>query len=171
MTKHVGTRWYCAPELLLSCYNYGSAVDVWSASCTFAELPGRIPIFPGTAAMNLLQRIIAILRTPEEEELELVQSEHLRRFLESQRFCCGIPFSSLFPRADPWGLDLLKKMLVSDQKKSITVIEALQHPHLAGLYDPAVDIPAQFPVETCLSYLTEENTIREKIWQEMLHYQ
>jgi serine/threonine protein kinase len=29
MTEYVVTRWYRAPELLLSCYQYTAAIDVW----------------------------------------------------------------------------------------------------------------------------------------------
>lgn len=29
MTEYVVTRWYRAPELLLSCSGYTSAIDVW----------------------------------------------------------------------------------------------------------------------------------------------
>jgi mitogen-activated protein kinase 1/3 len=37
LTKHVVTRWYRAPELILL-QDYSSAVDVWSLGCIFAEL-------------------------------------------------------------------------------------------------------------------------------------
>lgn len=29
MTEYVVTRWYRAPELLLSCTGYSAAIDVW----------------------------------------------------------------------------------------------------------------------------------------------
>ncbi len=29
MTEYVVTRWYRAPELLLSCFQYTAAIDVW----------------------------------------------------------------------------------------------------------------------------------------------
>ncbi|XP_022943074.1 mitogen-activated protein kinase homolog NTF3-like [Cucurbita moschata] len=45
MTEYVVTRWYRAPELLLSC-DYGTSIDVWSVGCIFAEILGRTPIFP-----------------------------------------------------------------------------------------------------------------------------
>jgi serine/threonine protein kinase len=41
------TRWYRAPELLLSCDHYTAAIDVWSVGCILAELLGRRPLFPG----------------------------------------------------------------------------------------------------------------------------
>ena len=47
MTEYVVTRWYRAPELLLSCAEYTVAIDVWSCGCILAELLGRKPLFPG----------------------------------------------------------------------------------------------------------------------------
>lgn len=47
MTEYVVTRWYRAPELLLSCDHYTAAIDVWSVGCILAELLGRRPLFPG----------------------------------------------------------------------------------------------------------------------------
>ena len=36
MTEYVVTRWYRAPELLLSCDHYSAAIDVWcGAWCHF----------------------------------------------------------------------------------------------------------------------------------------
>lgn len=45
MTSQVVTRWYRAPELLLGAKLYGSAVDIWSCGCIFAELMLRTPYF------------------------------------------------------------------------------------------------------------------------------
>ena len=41
------TRWYRAPEIMLSNAEYTCAVDVWSAGCIFGEMLGRRPLFPG----------------------------------------------------------------------------------------------------------------------------
>ena len=38
LTKHVVTRWYRAPELILLASKYSAGVDVWSVGCIFAEL-------------------------------------------------------------------------------------------------------------------------------------
>jgi mitogen-activated protein kinase 1/3 len=57
LTKHVVTRWYRAPEVVLA-QPYCAAVDIWSIGCIFAELIGmmkgnqddskkRRPLFPG----------------------------------------------------------------------------------------------------------------------------
>mmetsp|Transcript_12081 Transcript_12081/g.20369 ORF Transcript_12081/g.20369 Transcript_12081/m.20369 type:complete len:328 (+) Transcript_12081:208-1191(+) len=38
LTKHVVTRWYRPPEIILTQKRYDSAVDIWSAGCIMAEL-------------------------------------------------------------------------------------------------------------------------------------
>ena len=48
MTDYVATRWYRAPELLLSMREYNESVDVWSVGCIFAELIRKRPFLPGT---------------------------------------------------------------------------------------------------------------------------
>jgi len=63
MTEHVITRWYRAPEVILS-QPYTAAVDVWSVGCILAELFGmqkenrpdykmRKPIFPGDRYVDI----------------------------------------------------------------------------------------------------------------------
>lgn len=63
LTKHVVTRWYRAPELILL-QDYTQAVDVWSLGCIFAELLSmqaesvpnhreRAPLFPGKSCFPL----------------------------------------------------------------------------------------------------------------------
>lgn len=47
LTEYVVTRYYRAPEIMLSSHEYAKSVDVWSAGCTLGEvLTGKI-LFPG----------------------------------------------------------------------------------------------------------------------------
>jgi mitogen-activated protein kinase 1/3 len=47
LTEYVVTRYYRAPEVMLSSQAYKMSVDMWSIGCTFAEvLTGKI-LFPG----------------------------------------------------------------------------------------------------------------------------
>lgn len=47
LTEYVVTRFYRAPEIMLSKNDYSNKVDVWSIGCTFAEmLTGKV-LFPG----------------------------------------------------------------------------------------------------------------------------
>jgi serine/threonine protein kinase len=47
MTQYVATRWYRAPEIMFALIEYGTAVDMWSVGCIFAEMLGRKHLFPG----------------------------------------------------------------------------------------------------------------------------
>ena len=47
LTGHVVTRWYRAPEVLLSWKNYSKAIDIWSVGCILAEMIIRKPFFKG----------------------------------------------------------------------------------------------------------------------------
>ena len=46
----------------------------------------------------------------------------------------GKDFSKLFGFADDQAIDLLKKLLIFDPDKRITVNQALSHPYLADLH-------------------------------------
>ena len=47
LTEYVVTRYYRAPEIMLSSNEYNNKVDVWSAGCTLGEvMTGKI-LFPG----------------------------------------------------------------------------------------------------------------------------
>jgi serine/threonine protein kinase len=39
------TLWYRAPEILLGCKYYSTAVDIWSLGCIFAEMVWRLARF------------------------------------------------------------------------------------------------------------------------------
>jgi mitogen-activated protein kinase 1/3 len=60
LTRHVVTRWYRAPEIILL-QPYTAAVDIWSLGCIFAELLGmclasaskRRALFPGESCGEL----------------------------------------------------------------------------------------------------------------------
>lgn len=58
MTPTSVTLWYRPPELLLGSKNYGSAVDVWSIGCIFAELVLRAPYMAGDREINQIDTIV-----------------------------------------------------------------------------------------------------------------
>ncbi|MBA0707002.1 hypothetical protein Golax_019084 [Gossypium laxum] len=170
MTEYVVTRWYRAPELLLCCDNYGTSIDVWSVGCIFAEILGRKPIFPGTECLNQLKLIINVLGSQQEADLAFIDNPKARRYIKSLPYSRGIHFSHLYPHADPLAIDLLQRMLVFDPSKRITVMEALLHPYMSGLYDPRRNPPAQVPINLDIDENMGEHVIREMVWIEMLHY-
>jgi len=74
LTMYVVTRWYRAPEVVLSSANYSEAIDLWAVGCVFAELINREPLFRGKNHLNQVQLIQTCLgKLPEEEIDELAE--------------------------------------------------------------------------------------------------
>jgi len=63
-----------------------------------------------------------------------------RNYLQSLPYKPKVPWTSLFPNADPRALDLLDKMLTFNPDKRIVVEDALAHPYLEQYYDPADEV-------------------------------
>ncbi|CCM04386.1 uncharacterized protein FIBRA_06561 [Fibroporia radiculosa] len=141
MTEYVATRWYRAPEIMLSFANYGPAIDVWSVGCILAELLAGKPIFKGRDYVDQLNQILHYLGTPSEDTLRRVGSPRAQDYIRSLPIKPRVPFQTLFPRANPLAIDLLSQLLQFDPAKRITCEQALNHPYLAVWHDPA-DEPA-----------------------------
>ncbi|CAF1090278.1 unnamed protein product [Rotaria sp. Silwood1] len=67
--SYVCTRYYRAPELLLGCTEYTTAVDIWSAGCCLAEFLNGYAIFRGIDSSDQMYRIIKIIGIPTRDEL------------------------------------------------------------------------------------------------------
>lgn len=63
-----------------------------------------------------------------------------RNYLQSLPYKPKVPWTSLFPDADPRALDLLDKMLTFNPNRRILVEDALAHPYLEQYYDPADEV-------------------------------
>lgn len=85
MTEYVVTRWYRAPELLLSCDKYDAAIDIWSVGCILAELFLRKPLFPGKDYLSQLRLIVQTLGTPSDEELTFVTTPKAAAFIRDMK--------------------------------------------------------------------------------------
>lgn len=171
LTAYVATRWYRAPEIMLSWREYTNAVDLWSVGCIFAEIIGRRPLFPGKDYIDQLKRVIEIIGSPSSDDLENIVSERTRKFVASLPYKERIPFTMRFPKASPLAADLLERMLVFDPARRISVADALEHPYLASLHDPSDEpiCPTEFYFEFEPAELTKED-LRRLIYEEVLLY-
>ncbi|KAF9124641.1 Mitogen-activated protein kinase [Linnemannia schmuckeri] len=135
MTEYVATRWYRAPEIMLSFQSYTKAIDMWSVGCIFAEMLGGKPLFKGRDYVDQLNQILQILGTPDEATLRRVGSERAQAYIRSLPRMPTIHFQQLYPRASPLAIDLLEKLLNFDPAARITVEQALAHPYLAAYHE------------------------------------
>ena len=78
MTGYVSTRYYRAPEIMLTWQKYDVEVDIWSAGCIFAEMLDGKPLFPGKDHVNQFSIITELLGTPPDDVIETICSENVR---------------------------------------------------------------------------------------------
>ncbi|TXC11992.1 hypothetical protein FocTR4_00007026 [Fusarium oxysporum f. sp. cubense] len=136
MTGYVSTRYYRAPEIMLTWQKYDVEVDIWSAGCIFAEMLEGKPLFPGKDHVNQFSIITELLGTPPDDVINTIASENTLRFVKSLPKRERQPLRNKFKNADDSAIDLLERMLVFDPKKRITATEALSHDYLSPYHDP-----------------------------------
>ncbi|KAI0296345.1 kinase-like domain-containing protein [Multifurca ochricompacta] len=136
MTGYVSTRYYRAPEIMLTWQKYDVAVDIWSTGCIFAEMLEGKPLFPGKDHVNQFSIITELLGTPPDDVIETICSENTLRFVQSLPKRQRVPFSEKLRCNDESALDLLEKMLVFDPRKRINATECLSHEYVAPYHDP-----------------------------------
>ncbi|KAF1992281.1 mitogen-activated protein kinase [Aulographum hederae CBS 113979] len=155
MTGYVSTRYYRAPEIMLTWQKYDIEVDIWSAGCIFAEMLEGKPLFPGKDHVNQFSIITELLGTPPDDVIQTICSENTLRFVQSLPKRERQPLTNRFKNADPQGkymlaflvvkltnafalaIDMLERMLVFDPRKRIRAGEALAHPYLTPYHDPS----------------------------------
>jgi mitogen-activated protein kinase 1/3 len=126
MTEYVATRWYRAPEIMLS--KYGKASDVWSSGCVLAEMLGKNVFFPGKDYTHQLDLIFNVLGSPTDDDLRAGYSSKSIQYIRTAlplRF--RKPWSDIFPKASEESLSLLDQLLTFNMDNRITAENALQH--------------------------------------------
>jgi len=134
----VVTRWYRAPEVVLSSGAYAKAIDVWSCGCILGELLARKPLFPGNDHVGQLNCILDLLGTPVDDECAHLPDK-ARRYIRALQPRQPKPLQEVFPEATASALDLLSAMLRFDPSRRLTVEEALAHPYIATFHNPALE--------------------------------
>lgn len=119
-TPVVVTIWYRAPELLLECGSYSSAIDIWSTGCVMGEMIAGRTMFPGVDDKDMVERIMA--RTDNLAEWPEAKTLHMYSRLNP---------NTNRPKRNMPGTghvaDLLLKLLNTNPKLRISAAEALQH--------------------------------------------
>lgn len=76
---------------------------------------------------------------PSAAELELCTSQPVRQLIATRlQGLPPTPWQTLFPSATPLALDLLSRMLAFDQRRRISIRDALAHPYLASVRQACV---------------------------------
>lgn len=144
--SYIASRFYRAPELILDCQSYTSAIDIWSAGCVVAELLNSgSPLFVSDSSYGQLSSIVKIIGRPTDDDLS--------SFEHNAEMPFGIKQTSnlktVLPAHTPSDvLDLLNKIFLYNPTKRITAAEALRHPCFDDLFQNGIHLPngQAFPV-------------------------
>jgi mitogen-activated protein kinase 1/3 len=132
MTEYVATRWYRAPEVMLSRSSsplcaveysatadpltaafkeYTRAIDIWSVGCILAEMITGKPLFPGRDYHHQLSLILDILGTPTMDDFYEISSARSRDYLRALPFRKRRDFQDVCLKANPLAVDLMRQCL------------------------------------------------------------
>ncbi|XP_031202416.1 mitogen-activated protein kinase 15 isoform X2 [Mastomys coucha] len=137
LTEYVATRWYRAPEVLLSSRWYTPGVDMWSLGCILGEMLRGQPLFPGTSTFHQLELILETIPLPSMEELQGLGSDYSALILQNLGSRPRQTLDALLPPdTPPEALDLLKRLLAFAPEKRLSAEQALQHPYLQRFHCP-----------------------------------
>jgi mitogen-activated protein kinase 1/2 len=175
MTEYVVTRWYRAPELLLACDEYTTAIDMWSAGCLIAELYTRKPIFPGRDVKNQIEVVSQVVGKPTKQQMKNIPNRRARDFIAGLPDAPRANLAELMKGACPDAIDLVGKLLQFDPKDRLSAALALEHPYVAEFRDEESEISAD--PNLSLDSLEPPNEkklgregIRRLMWDEMLKF-
>ena len=130
LTDYVATRWYRAPELLITGGNYDGAIDYWAIGCLMGELSDGNPLFPGEDEIDQIFCIEKILGN--------VPKEQVNAFYKNPNFngksCPKVDkFETLEKRylgiINNVGISFMKGCLELDPEKRLNDNTIFNHPY------------------------------------------
>jgi len=129
-TEYISTRWYRAPECLLTDGYYSYKMDIWGLGCVFFEVLSLYPLFPGTNELDQVQKIHQIMGTPTPELLNHFKkkSSHMDFNFPPQE---GTGIEKMIPHISkdaPECVDLIVKLLAYNPEDRLSARQGLRHP-------------------------------------------
>lgn len=127
-TEYVSTRWYRAPECILTSGSYGVKVDEWAVGCMIYEIMTTRPLFPGKNEIDQIGRIHNLIGTPSRELLETFKLNPNTQIKFSFPQRQHQDLKRLLPNASNDIIYLIESLLTYDPEYRISAREALDLP-------------------------------------------
>ncbi|XP_035654176.1 mitogen-activated protein kinase 12 isoform X2 [Oncorhynchus keta] len=143
MTGYVVTRWYRAPEVILSWMHYTQTVDIWSVGCIMAEMLSGKPLFKGNDHLDQLTEIMKVTGTPTQEFITKLQSQDAKNYVKSLPKVQKKDLQALFSTVNPQAVTVIERMLLLDPESRVTATEALALPYFSEFREPEEETEAQ----------------------------
>lgn len=131
-TEYISTRWYRAPECLLTDGYYSYKMDLWGTGCVWFEILSLFPLFPGTNELDQIEKIHNILGTPPKELLDKFQrhASHMDFNFPSKE---GSGIARLIPHVSHDCQDLILRLLAYNPEERLSARQALKSSYLRDL--------------------------------------
>ena len=146
-TEYISTRWYRAPECLLTDGYYNYKMDLWGVGCVFFEIVSLFPLFPGTNELDQIHKIHNIMGTPPEEVLEKFKrhATHMELNFPPKE---GSGITKLIPHALDDCMDLIMKLLAYNPEDRLSARQVPSKVHLILCQQAAPNLHALLPRHT-----------------------
>jgi serine/threonine protein kinase len=146
-TEYVSTRWYRAPENVLSSRSYNYPVDIYALGCIMAELYTFKPLFPGSSEMDQFEKISRIMGKPNHEDWPDAKRLADRKLYQMPDHP-KIPLSKVVPRASAEAISLMEWMLQYNPKNrprpgQILTHEFFKQKHPSSTHTPTTETTAE----------------------------
>lgn len=143
MTGYVVTRWYRAPEVILSWMHYTQTVDIWSVGCIMAEMLQGKPLLKGSDHLDQLTEIMKLTGTPSQEFISKLDSEDAKSYIKSLPKVEKKDLQKVFSSANPQAVAVMERMLLLDPERRVNAAEALALPYFSEFREPEEETEAQ----------------------------
>lgn len=155
LTDYVVTRWYRAPEVVLLASEYTKSIDVWSVGCICAEMIGRKPIFTGKDHLDQIKKILQIIGTPTEADLDwLPKKTAARNFIAKVPVAQKQAWSAIYPKASRNACDALEAMMTFHPMRRPNVTQCVELEYFKSLHMPDDEPVAEAPVDWAFDKFT-----------------
>jgi len=132
-TEYISTRWYRAPECLLTDGFYNYKMDMWGVGCVFFEVLSLYPLFPGTNELDQVTKIHQILGTPPAETLAKLKKHSNSHIDFNFPHKEATPLAKLIPHCSPDCIDVIARLLAYDPDDRISARQAVKHAYFKDL--------------------------------------
>jgi mitogen-activated protein kinase 15 len=142
---------------------------MWSLGCILGEMLSKRPVFPGTSTLNQVERVIELTGRPTAEDVASIKSSLASTMLESLPSTRQKSYHATFPGASEQAIDFLKRLLVFNPKKRLSVDQALRHPYVAQFHNSDEEPTCPRPIRICIddNHKFSIREYRERLYREI----